>query len=155
MAATTLISNAAVVTMDPALGDFERADILVRDGTIVAVGPGLADGGTIDAEVIDASSMIAMPGMVDTHRHTWQTALRGILADGNIPDYLRGIWPPDGAALPALVTCMSATTWAPSTPSTAASPASSTTANILEPGPRPRRSRDSSTPASGVSTPTA
>ncbi len=29
--------------------------------------------------------------MVDTHRHTWQTALRGILADGNIPDYLRGI----------------------------------------------------------------
>ena len=35
--------------------------------------------------------MIAMPGMVDTHRHTWQTALRGVLADGNIPDYLRGI----------------------------------------------------------------
>jgi cytosine/adenosine deaminase-related metal-dependent hydrolase len=34
--------------------------------------------------------MIAMPGMVDTHRHTWQTGLRGILADGNIPDYLRG-----------------------------------------------------------------
>jgi len=83
----TLITNAAVVTMDPALGDFERADILIEDGTIVKIAHGIE----ADAEVIDASTMIAMPGMVDTHRHTWQTALRGILADGNIPDYLRGI----------------------------------------------------------------
>jgi cytosine/adenosine deaminase-related metal-dependent hydrolase len=87
MASKILIHDAAVVTMDPDLGDFERADILVEDGRIVAVGPGLQ----ADAEVIDASTMIAMPGMVDTHRHTWQTALRGVLADGNIPDYLRGI----------------------------------------------------------------
>ena len=83
-----LIRDAAVVTMDPALGDLERADILIVDGTIAAVGPDLA---VDDAERIDASTMIAMPGMVDTHRHTWQTALRGMLADGNIPDYLRGI----------------------------------------------------------------
>ena len=83
----TLITNAAVVTMDAALGDFERADILIEDGTIVKVAPGIE----ADAERIDASTMIAMPGMVDTHRHTWQTALRGMLADGNIPDYLRGI----------------------------------------------------------------
>lgn len=83
----TLIKNAAVVTMDPTLGEFERADILIDDGTIIQVAPGIE----ADAEVIDASTMIAMPGMVDTHRHTWQTALRGILADGNIPDYLRGI----------------------------------------------------------------
>jgi 5-methylthioadenosine/S-adenosylhomocysteine deaminase len=82
-----LIRDAAVVTMDPAIGDFERADILVIDGAIAEVRPGIE----ADAEVIDASTMIAMPGMVDTHRHTWQTALRGILADGNIPDYLRGI----------------------------------------------------------------
>lgn len=86
-AVRTLIKNAAVVTMDPTLGDLERADILIDDGTIVEVRPGIE----ADAEVIDASTMIAMPGMVDTHRHTWQTALRGILADGNIPDYLRGI----------------------------------------------------------------
>lgn len=82
-----VIRGAAVVTMDEALGDFERADILIEDGTIVQVAPGI----DADAEIIDASTMIAMPGMVDTHRHTWQTALRGILADGNIPDYLRGI----------------------------------------------------------------
>lgn len=83
-----LISGAAVVSMDDAIGDLPRGDILIDDGTIVAVGRDLE---VADAEVIDAASMIAMPGMVDTHRHTWQTALRGILADGNIPDYLRGI----------------------------------------------------------------
>lgn len=83
-----LIKDAAIVTMDDSLGDLSRGDILVDDGAIVAVGPDLPD---VDADVIDASTMIAMPGMVDTHRHTWQTALRGILADGNIPDYLRGI----------------------------------------------------------------
>jgi cytosine/adenosine deaminase-related metal-dependent hydrolase len=87
MSTRTLITGAAVVTMDPQLGDFPRADILVEDHRIVAVGPDLPD---VEAERINASSMIAMPGMVDTHRHTWQTALRGILSDGNIPDYLRG-----------------------------------------------------------------
>jgi len=81
------IKNAAVVTMDQSLGDFERADLLIEDGKIVSVGPDLGD---LDAETIDAPSMIAIPGMFDTHRHTWQTGLRGILADGNIPDYLRG-----------------------------------------------------------------
>ncbi|RXZ51686.1 amidohydrolase family protein [Agromyces binzhouensis] len=84
----TLISRAAVVSMDDTIGDLPRGDILIEGGVIAAVG---ADLGVTDAEVIDASTMIAMPGMVDTHRHTWQTALRGILADGNIPDYLRGI----------------------------------------------------------------
>jgi cytosine/adenosine deaminase-related metal-dependent hydrolase len=83
----TLIVGAAVVTMDPRLGNFERADILIEDGEILEVRPDIQ----ADAEIIDASHMIAMPGMVDTHRHTWQTALRGILADGNIPDYLRGV----------------------------------------------------------------
>jgi 5-methylthioadenosine/S-adenosylhomocysteine deaminase len=82
-----LIENAAVVTMDEALGDFERADIFVENGVIVKIAPKLA---VSDAERIDASSMIAMPGLVDTHRHTWQTGLRAILSDGNIADYLRG-----------------------------------------------------------------
>ncbi|MFD2415093.1 hypothetical protein [Amycolatopsis pigmentata] len=55
-----LIEDAAVVTMDPALGEFERASILIEDGTIVAVGPGLE----ADAERTDASEMIAMPGIM-------------------------------------------------------------------------------------------
>ncbi|QJU55602.1 amidohydrolase family protein [Herbiconiux sp. KACC 21604] len=97
-----LIRGAAVATVDPVLGDLERADILIEGGRIAAVEPasretgesilhtaGTDAGGT--AEVIDASEMIAIPGMIDTHRHTWQAQLRGILADGTIPDYLRGM----------------------------------------------------------------
>lgn len=85
-----LIKNAAVVTMDDDLGDFERADVLVDDGKIVDVRPDIDQSGEIDAEVIDAKDMILIPGLWDAHRHTWQTGLRGILANGRIPDYLRG-----------------------------------------------------------------
>ncbi len=67
-----LIENAAVVTVDPVLGDFERADMLIDDGAIVAIGPDLH----ADAWRTDASGMIAMPGMVDTHLHTWQSPVR-------------------------------------------------------------------------------
>ncbi|KRB38875.1 amidohydrolase family protein [Microbacterium sp. Root180] len=84
----TLIRGVAAATVDDLLGDLERTDILIVDHLIARIAPDIeaeAD------EVIDGSGMIAIPGMVDTHRHTWQTALRGILADGNIPDYLRGI----------------------------------------------------------------
>jgi cytosine/adenosine deaminase-related metal-dependent hydrolase len=84
----TLIRGVAAATVDDRIGDLERTDILIQDRLIAAVAPDIS----ADAdEVIDGTGMIAMPGMVDTHRHTWQTALRGILADGNIPDYLRGI----------------------------------------------------------------
>ncbi len=32
-----------------------------------------------------------MPGFVDTHRHTWQTALRAICADWTLADYFVGM----------------------------------------------------------------
>ncbi|MER5199799.1 amidohydrolase family protein [Streptomyces sp. NPDC002755] len=85
-----LVKGADVITMDPAAGELRNSDILVEGGKIVAVGPGLADTG-IDAEVIDAHGMIAMPGMVDTHRHLWQTPLRGVGVDWVVPDYIRAI----------------------------------------------------------------
>jgi 5-methylthioadenosine/S-adenosylhomocysteine deaminase len=87
--ASLLIKNATVITMDDDRTVHPAADILVVDGRIAQIGP--VDAFTPDAEVIDATGMIALPGLVDTHRHTWQTPVRGILADGNIPDYLRGI----------------------------------------------------------------
>ena len=52
---------------------------------IAAVGPGLeVPEGTFE---IDASGGIVMPGMVDTHRHMWQTALRGYGADWTLSQY--------------------------------------------------------------------
>jgi len=52
--------------MDPALGNFRKADVLIEGMKIAAVGPDLPVNG---AEVIDASNMIVMPGFIDTHRH--------------------------------------------------------------------------------------
>lgn len=68
-----LLRQGTVITMDDGIGDFATADVLVNGEVIEAVAPDL---GGADAEVIDARGMIVMPGMVDTHRHTWQAALR-------------------------------------------------------------------------------
>lgn len=74
-----LVKGGAVLSMDPKVGDFDSADVLIEGKKIVAVGPNLkADG----AGVIDASGMIVMPGLIDTHHHEFETALRSFLADG-------------------------------------------------------------------------
>jgi len=73
-----LLKGGAVLTMDPALGNFRNADVLIEGRKIAAVGPNLAGNG---AEVIDASNMIVMPGFVDTHRHIWEGLLRNVGAD--------------------------------------------------------------------------
>ena len=70
------IRNGFVVSMDPDVGEIPSGDVLVEVGVIVEIGRGLEVG---DAEVVDASGMIVMPGFVDTHRHTWQTPVRGVL----------------------------------------------------------------------------
>ncbi|MFI8515603.1 amidohydrolase family protein [Streptomyces sp. NPDC085460] len=74
----TLLSGGTVVSMDPAIGDLTRGDVLVEDGKITKVAERID---APDAEVIDASDRIVMPGFVDNHRHNWQTAFRGIGAD--------------------------------------------------------------------------
>ncbi len=74
-----LIKGGAVMSMDPKVGDFAVADVLVEGKKILAVGPNLHAGG---AAVIDARGRIVMPGFIDTHHHQFETALRGWLADG-------------------------------------------------------------------------
>lgn len=79
--------NATVLTVDPALGMLEKGDVLVIDHRIAAVGPHLT--APDSAVEIDASDGILMPGMVDTHRHMWQTALRGYGADWTLTNYFQ------------------------------------------------------------------
>ena len=79
-----LIRNGFVVSMDPDVGDIPHADVLVEDGKIVDIGRDL---GVSDAEQVDASGMIVMPGFVDTHRHTWQTPVRGVLPSCTLDHY--------------------------------------------------------------------
>ena len=61
----TLIRGGVVLSLDPAVGDFEEADVLIEGKTIVAVERGIV----ADAKVIDASRMIVVPGFIDTHHH--------------------------------------------------------------------------------------
>jgi len=74
-----VIRGGSVMSMDPKVGDFAVADVLVQGKTILSVGPNLAAG---TAEVIDARGRIVMPGFIDTHHHQFETALRSFLADG-------------------------------------------------------------------------
>lgn len=84
----TLIKNAMLVTMDPATRDLGTGDILIVDDRIAEVAAHIeAD----DAEVIDATGMVASPGFVDTHRHVWQTQLRGVATDWSLLQYLAAI----------------------------------------------------------------
>ncbi|HEX5441362.1 MAG TPA: amidohydrolase family protein [Ktedonobacterales bacterium] len=77
--------DATVLTMDPALGIVNGGDVLVVGKNIAAVGKQLA--APENAVEVDASGGILMPGMVDTHRHMWQTALRGFGADWTLTNY--------------------------------------------------------------------
>ncbi|MEU9059209.1 amidohydrolase family protein [Streptomyces sp. NPDC048430] len=85
-----LVRGGHVVTVDPALGVVPNGEVLIEDGTIVAVGRDL---GVSDAEVIDAEGGIIAPGTIDTHRHTWQTQLRGCCSDMSLQHYIQGFWP--------------------------------------------------------------
>lgn len=74
-----VIRGGHVMSMDPQVGDFVQADVLVEGKKILAVGPNLHARG---AGEIDARGKIVMPGFVDTHHHQFETALRSFLADG-------------------------------------------------------------------------
>src|SRR3990170_2641619 len=80
--------NGFVVSMDPDIGEIPNGEVLVEDGVIVDVGRDL---GVSGAEEIDATGMIVMPGFVDTHRHTWQTPVRGVLPSCTLDQYFSGM----------------------------------------------------------------
>src|ERR1700733_15380717 len=80
--------NATVLTMDDAHTVFNNADVLVVGERLAAVRADLeVPDGTAE---IDAAGGIVMPGMIDTHRHMWQTAMRGYGADWTLTQYF--VW---------------------------------------------------------------
>ncbi|MDT7553221.1 MAG: hypothetical protein QOI16_1757 [Pseudonocardiales bacterium] len=82
-----LIRGATVLSVDPAVGDLERGDVLVRGEVIAAVGPDLR-AQAMEAEVLDATGMIAVPGFVDSHVHAWEGQLRGLAPVVDFAGYL-------------------------------------------------------------------
>jgi 5-methylthioadenosine/S-adenosylhomocysteine deaminase len=87
-AAAIVVRNATVLTMDAEHRVLTDADVLVQGDAIVAVGPGLV--APPGAQEIDGAGGIVMPGMIDTHRHLWQTAMRGYGADWTLTQYF--VW---------------------------------------------------------------
>jgi 5-methylthioadenosine/S-adenosylhomocysteine deaminase len=83
-----LLRGGVVLTLDDAIGDFKRGDVLVERGKIVAVAPHIHVGG---AQVVDCSGKIVIPGFVDTHRHMWQGLLRSAGPDDLLLDYLQAV----------------------------------------------------------------
>ena len=83
-----VLRGGMVLTMADGREVLDRADVLVTGDRIAAVGPGLqVPEGTAE---IDATGGIVMPGMIDTHRHMWQTAMRGYGADWTLTQYF--VW---------------------------------------------------------------
>src|SRR5215475_14665350 len=77
--------SATVLTMDEGHHVYRGADVLTAGERIAAVGRALE--APADAVEIDATGGIVMPGMIDTHRHMWQTAMRGYGADWTLTQY--------------------------------------------------------------------
>ncbi|GAB3347270.1 amidohydrolase family protein [Modestobacter lapidis] len=80
--------NGTVLTMDDAHTVLAGGDVLVVDDRVAAVGTALdVPEGTLE---VDATGGIVLPGMIDTHRHMWQTAMRGYGADWTLTQYF--VW---------------------------------------------------------------
>jgi 5-methylthioadenosine/S-adenosylhomocysteine deaminase len=78
-----LVKGGHVITVDPKLGDIPGGDVLIEGDTIAEVGRDLS----ADAEVIDATGNIVIPGFIDSHRHTWETAIRNCAPNATLDDY--------------------------------------------------------------------
>jgi 5-methylthioadenosine/S-adenosylhomocysteine deaminase len=79
-----LLKGGTIISMDPQVGNFAKADLLIEGKKIAAIAPDLR----ASADVVDAREMILFPGFVDTHRHSWEGQLRGLAPNAaTIGDY--------------------------------------------------------------------
>ncbi len=81
-----LLRGGVVLSLDPRVGDFEKADVLIDGKKIAEVAPTIVAG---DAEIIDCAGTIVMPGFIHTHHHQYETLQRSMIPDG----LLTGAWP--------------------------------------------------------------
>lgn len=80
----SVVVGGSVLIGNPLTAEFRRADILIEDGRIVAIEDDLSG---LDAEIMDAANRWVIPGFVDSHRHLWQTTMRGVTANWSLTDY--------------------------------------------------------------------
>jgi cytosine/adenosine deaminase-related metal-dependent hydrolase len=81
-----LLRGGVVLSLDPKVGDFEKADVLIDGKRIAEIAPTVSAG---DAEIVDCTGTIVMPGFITTHHHQYETLQRSVIPDG----LLAGAWP--------------------------------------------------------------
>jgi cytosine/adenosine deaminase-related metal-dependent hydrolase len=87
-ARSVLLKGAAIVSMDPGVGDLAKGDVLIEGDTIAAVGEDLPSPSPETIEV-DLAGRIVIPGLIDTHRHCFYGQLRRVAPDcDGVPAYL-------------------------------------------------------------------
>jgi cytosine/adenosine deaminase-related metal-dependent hydrolase len=86
-APTKVLCGGTVVTGHRPVDIRSDADLWIRGNRILAIAPSGQRGIPAGCEVIDARGCIVMPGLIDTHRHLWQTVLRGMSSDLIAPEY--------------------------------------------------------------------
>jgi 5-methylthioadenosine/S-adenosylhomocysteine deaminase len=89
-----LITNATIVTMDPARRIIEDGAIGVRGDSISFVGSeselrAQSMKGVMGAQTIDAKGKLVLPGFINGHTHVPMTLLRGLHDDVTLDDWLR------------------------------------------------------------------
>ena len=98
MTADLIVTNALVVTADPASSVIRDGAVAVTDGRIARLGPS-AEVGSDAAEVIDARGMLLMPGLINTHCHAADSLFRGLVEDLPLEPWLQTVWKAEGAIL--------------------------------------------------------
>jgi 5-methylthioadenosine/S-adenosylhomocysteine deaminase len=78
-----LLKGGTVLSVDPDVGDLPTGDVLIDGDRIAGVEPTI----DADAEVLDCKGRIVIPGFVDTHRHTWEAAIRNCAPNATLDDY--------------------------------------------------------------------
>src|SRR5215475_8742111 len=81
-----LMRGGVVLSLDPKVGDFEKADVLIDGKRIAEIAPTIS---ASDAEIVDCTGTIVMPGFITTHHHQYETLQRSLIPDG----LLTGAWP--------------------------------------------------------------
>ena len=76
-----MLKGGTIISMDPAVGNFARGDILIEGDKIAGISPSLSAGG--DVIEVDAADMIIIPGFCDPHIHSWQGQLARLIPNQN------------------------------------------------------------------------
>jgi 5-methylthioadenosine/S-adenosylhomocysteine deaminase len=78
-----LLKGGTVLSVDPDVGDLQSGDVLIEGDRIAGVEASIE----ADAEVVNCADKIVIPGFVDSHRHTWEAAIRNCAPNATLDDY--------------------------------------------------------------------